>query len=538
MSDRERAQIPHLRKHGDVTQLIVDGRPFLIVGGELHNSNSSSLAYMEPIWERLVTLQLNTVLVPVSWELVEPREGSFDWTLVDGLIQAARGHNLRLVLLWFGSWKNGASSYVPLWVKQDYQRFPRARRQDGRAIEVLSTFAEANRDADARAFAALLRHLRDVDGHDHTVIMVQVENEVGLLGDSRDHTDVANTAFAAPVPQGLLDELLRHRDELDDQLRQRWEAAGYATSGSWMQVFGAGPETDELFMAWHYARYTDAVAAAGKAEYDLPMYANAWLNAVADLPGFPAGGQAPGDWPSGGPLPHTLDIWLAGAPHLDLLAPDMYFGDFQEWCRNYTRRGNPLFIPEMRRDEDGPRNVFYAIGTHNAIGTSPMAVDSLRDPLNTPLRASYALLRQLAPLILEHQGGAIGGFVIDVDHPRITRELGGYELEIALDRGYFANAEHGYGLIIATTPDTFVGAGYGFSVSFRPITPGPALAGIAAVVEGEYQHGQWVPGRRLNGDETFSGTVWRFPTPRSDTDDHPVLGAGTGIALCTVYRYE
>ncbi len=201
MNQTQANAAPHLRRQGRTTQLVVDGAPFLVLGGELHNSSSSDLPYLQPAWERLVALGLNTVLAAVSWELVEPEEGRFDWTMVDGLIVEARRHGLRLILLWFGSWKNGQSTYVPLWVKRDYRRFPRARRRDGRAVEVLSTFSDANRQADARAFGALLRHLREVDGADHTVIMVQVENEVGLLGDSRDRSGDAEAAFAAPVPR-------------------------------------------------------------------------------------------------------------------------------------------------------------------------------------------------------------------------------------------------------------------------------------------------------------------------------------------------
>ena len=369
--------LPHLRTVSGATQLVVDGTPFLVLGGELHNSSSSDLASLEPIWERLVMLGLNTVLAAVSWELVEPEEGTFDWTLVDGLIADARQHGLRLILLWFGSWKNGQSTYVPLWVKRDYARFPRARRQDGQAVEVLSPFAAESQQADARAFATLLGRIREVDGAEHTVIMVQVENEVGLLGDSRDRSAHAEAAFAAPVPRGLIDDLAAHRAELWPGLRERWAAQGSRIDGSWEALFGTGPETDELFMAWHYARYIDAVAAAGKAEYGLPMFVNAWLNAVVDLPGLPAGGTTPGDWPSGGPLPHTMDIWRAGAPHIDLLSPDIYFGSFFDWCRQYTRRGNALFIPEMRRDAEGARNLFHAIGLHDAIGVSPFGIDSL-----------------------------------------------------------------------------------------------------------------------------------------------------------------
>ncbi len=530
------AHAPHLRKQGSATQLVVEGRPFLVIGGELHNSSSSSLQYMRPIWERLVVLQLNTMPAPISWELIEPEEGVFDFGLVDGLIWEARRHDLRLILLWFGSWKNGMSSYVPVWVKRDYHRFPRVKLRDGKTVEVLSALAEENWQADARAFAALMRHIREVDGDANTVIMMQVENEVGVLGDSRDRSDAASSAFAGPVPRELLDQLQEHHQELGAEVRGRWESSGFAAAGTWEEVFGTGPETDEIFMAWNYARYIDKVAAAGKAEYPLPMFVNAWLSSLE---------QKPGDWPSGGHLPHTLDIWLAGASHIDLLAPDIYQADFQGWCKQYTRRGNPLFIPEMRRNEDGARNVFYAVGEHDAIGTSPFAIDSITqvgvggaalfgsDPIQRPEEApvsrSYAVLGQLAPLILEHQGkGEMTGFLLDEEHPSITRDLGGYELEISLDQIFGYKAERGYGIIVASGPDAFIGAGYGFRVTFRPKTHGPTLAGIGTVDEGRYLNGKWIPGRRLNGDETAQGHHWRFPA----TD------GGVAIERCTVYRYE
>ncbi|HEU5103008.1 MAG TPA: DUF5597 domain-containing protein [Roseiflexaceae bacterium] len=545
MPDPEQADAnrpaPHLRRRGTTTQLVVGGEPFLILGGELHNSSSSSIEYMHSIWERLVALNLNTVLAPVSWELIEPHEGEFDFALVDGLIHEARRYGLRLILLWFGSWKNGVSSYVPAWIKRDYARFPRAKLRSGQSAAVLSTLAEANWQADARAFAALMAHIRTVDGAEHTVIMVQVENEVGLLGDSRDRSELADRAFAAPVPRELIEQLPKHQDELSADLRERWERSGYRMSGSWEQLFGAGSATDELFMAWNYARYIDHVATAGKAAYDLPMFVNAWLNnPEPGTDSWASGGQQPGDWPSGGPLPHTFDIWRAGAPHIDILAPDIYFGDFETWCRKYTRRGNPLFIPEMRRGGDGARSVFCAIGQYDAIGVSPFGIDSLEAPEDAPLRASYALLRQFAPLILEHQGaGTMIGFVLDAEHPSVTRELGGYELRIGLDRGPAGQAEHGWGLIVADGAGAYIGAGYGFHVTFQPATPGPELVGIEAVDEGEYRDGSWVLGRRLNGDETFSGSMWRFPLAKSDTSVFPIpiLGPGTGLSRCTLYRY-
>ena len=509
--------MPHLRKQGTATQLVVDGNPFLVIGGELHNSSSSSLEYMKPVWQRMLDLHFNTVLAGVSWELVEPEEGHFDFSLVDGLIQDARRSGLRLVLLWFGSWKNGMSSYIPVWVKKDYTRFPRVKLQERGTVEVLSTLAEASWQADAKAFAALMRHVREVDGDSHTVIMVQVENEVGVLRDSRDRSAAANAAFAGPVPKSLLDYLQKNRDALVPPIRKRWEAAGFKPAGAWEEVFGSGPETDELFMAWNYARYVDNVAAAGKAQYGIPMYVNTWL-----------GGQGkPGQWPSGGPLPHVMEMWLAGAPHIDILSPDIYAADFQGWCEKYTQRSNPLFIPEMNRDGAGPQDVFLAFGQYSAIGTSPFAVDSMENPKDSRLAKSYDILEQIAPLILQYQGaGRMTGFLLDKEHPTVTRDLGEYQLEISLDEIFGYKADHGYGLVVAVGPNEFVGAGSGFRVSFRPKTPGPALVGVGTVDEGIYREGKWIPGRRLNGDEDDQGQRWRFASQ------------SLAIERCTVYRFE
>jgi hypothetical protein len=472
---------------------------------------------MDRVWDRMVALNFNTVLAPVSWELIEPQEGHFDFSLVDGLIHGARQHGLHLVFLWFGSWKNGTSSYVPAWVKKDFHRFPRTRLTDGKAVAVLSTCAPANWEADARAFAALMRHIRKTDAAGHTVLMMQVENEVGLRGESRDHFEVANAAFDAPIPKELSTYLEKNKDVLIPEIRKRWQAAGAKTTGPWKIVFGSGPETDELFMAWSYARYIDHVAAAGKAEYPIPMYVNAY---VSDK--------------GGGPVPRVMDMWLAGAPHLDMLSPDPYGGKFQEWCELYARRGNPLFIPEMSGGADGARNPFLALGQYEALGTSPFAVDTIEDPATSSLAASYAVLRQLAPVILAQQGkGRLTGFRLDKEHPSVTRELGGYELEISLDRMFHTQAETGYGLIAAVGADEFIGAGNGFRVSFKPKTPGPAQAAITAVDEGIYREGKWIPGRRLNGDEDDQGWGWRFNAygPNRFND-------GPKIERCTVYRFE
>jgi beta-galactosidase GanA len=507
---------PHLRRQGSAVQLMVDGKPFLMLGGEVFNSSSSSRDYMTKIWTHMNELHANTVLTPVSWEQIEPKEGTFDFSLVDGLIHDARKHNLKLVLLWFGSWKNGMSSYQPLWVKEDYKRFPRVRRDDGTVRDVMSTLSENNWTADAKAFGALLRHLREIDARDHTVLMVQVENEVGILGDSRDRSDIANAAFAGQVPSRLMDHLTKNDKDLVPEFRNVWVKAGRKPSGTWEEVFGAGPHTDEIFMAWNYARYVDHVAAAGKAAYPIPLYVNAWLNEA---------GANPGDYPSGSPESHLLDVWQAGAPHIDLLAPDLYASNFQERCQLYSRRDNPLFIPEMHSDAGAAYNMFYAIGAHNALGTSPFGID--HTPGDGPVSKTYEAISQIAPYLLEHQGkGQTTGFVIDTEHPKIVTRLGDYDMEISLDSIFGRTASLGYGIVIQTGPNEFLGVGSGFRVRFSPVTSGPKYAGIDAVKEGTFQNGQWVQGRWLNGDETDQGSYWRFSS------------RNIAIEKCTVYRYE
>ncbi|MDQ6901376.1 MAG: beta-galactosidase, partial [Bacteroidota bacterium] len=366
-------QIPHLQKQGTATQLIVDGKPFLILGGELHNSTSSSLDYMAPVLEKFAAGNLNTALAAVCWDLMEPEEGKFDFSLVDGAIHAARRNNLHLVLLWFGSWKNGVSTYPPLWVKTNLKRFPRAQDKNGKSLDILSTLSDANLEADADAFAALMKHVKQVDGYAHTVLMIQVENEVGVLGESRDMSAAANEAFKRPVPKELMDYLRKNKEALVPGFIKKWETNSFKTSGSWEDVFGSGEGTGEIFMAWNYARYVGKVAGAGKAEYPLPMFVNVWL---ADW--TVAKPMIPGDYPSGGPLPYMMDVWKAGAPQIDILAPDIY-SNFEERTALYTRSNNPLFIPELVRETRTCSAIFYGLGQYDAIGFSPFGMESLPD---------------------------------------------------------------------------------------------------------------------------------------------------------------
>jgi beta-galactosidase GanA len=490
---------PHLEKRGATTQLIVDGQPFFMLSGELHNSSSSNLEYMKTSWPRLAAMSLNTVIVPISWELVEPTEGKYDFALIDGLLAQAREQHLHIVFLWLAAWKNGESSYPPVWVKRDANRFPRAMK-NGNPTNILSTLYPATLEADARAFTAVMQHLKEVDSKDHTVLMMQVENEVGILGDTRDHSAAANQAFASAVPDELLRYLKAHKDTLDPELRELWVANGEKTSGNWAQVFGNASRADEIFMAWNYARYAQAVAAKGKAAYALPMYVNAWL-ASED--------STPGDYPSGGPQPRVIDIWKAAGSALDIYAPDLYHPNFTWWSNRYHRPDNPLFLPETNGGAAGAANVFYALGEHAALGFSPFGIDEWNDT-NNDLSNSYSVLAPLLPLVLEQQTkGNVHGFLLDKNHPSVEFPINGYIAHVSLDEIFGSHSEKGFGLIMATGPDEFIGAGKGFRVSFSSRSSTPHV-GLASVDEGKFEAGKWIPGRRLNGDENDQGAYWRF----------------------------
>jgi len=547
--------IPHLEKRGLATQLIVDGKPYLALSGELSNTVSSNLEYMKTVWPMLANkVHLNTVLTGIAWNWIEPEEGKYDFTIADAAIENARQNNLHIAWLWFASWKNGISSFPPPWVKANQERFPRAQIADGKSVEVLSTLGENNWAADARAFAALMRHVREVD-KTHRVVMVQLENEVGLIGDSRDRSPLGNAAFARPVPKELMDYLQKNKDNLLPEFRRIWESAGFKTSGTWEEVFGKGPaKADEIFMGWNYSRYINHVAEAGKKEYPIPMFVNAWIVQPTD--------NVPGDYPSGGPQDHMHDIWRAGAGQLDMLCPDIYLPDFVELTARYSRSGNPLFVPESAGDLRGAANAFYAIGQHRAIGYSSMGIDSMGrvavegpdffgesnkglPPIEArPLPVAYATLGQLAPIILEHQSqGTIAAASVNKQNPEARIDLGEYTLIVTLQRDprtYSVVPDlTGYGIFMLEGPGEYLMAGNNLQITFAPRTPGPPIAGLAWQESGQFENGKWVRNRILGGDDSVLRYDMVTVAAMNQSGSGVRLTAGErGIQKVKLYRYK
>jgi beta-galactosidase GanA len=511
------ADMPYL-SDSTPAQLMVDGKPFIMLGGELGNSSSADTRYLQTLWPKLAQMHLNTVLAPVYWDLIEPQPGRFDFTLVDDLLATARQHQTKLVLLWFGSWKNSMSTYTPSWVKRAAAQFPLARDRNGKQQKILTPFSDNNLQADIRAYSALLNHLKKVDTKQRTVLMMQVENEIGMLPDARDYHPAATAAFHAPVPSELMDYLSAHKAQLAPELAARWAANGNKTSGNWEAIFGQSLATDELFMAWYFARYSQAVAAAGKAIYPLPTYVNAALN----RPGI-----EPGKYPSAGPLPHVIDLWKAGAPAIDLFSPDFYNPDFKYWNDRYTRLGETLFIPEIHAEPDNAAKVFFALGHYRAIGFSPFSIESTETPEHEPIGMAYGVLKPLLPMIASASAaGKIDGALVDKANPVSQFTLGDFVFTVKHDYtlGWSPAAKdevwpQGGVLVIQTGAENFWVSGTSVVITVASANPG-LQAGLDYIYEGQFSaKGPWQRGRNLNGDQNHQGRHLRIPALETGTQE-------------------
>ncbi|MDR2657566.1 MAG: DUF5597 domain-containing protein [Oscillospiraceae bacterium] len=484
--------IPYIEKDAEgFGVLYVEGKPFIGLAGQVHNSSSSSASYMERrVWPALRPLGLNTVILPVAWETIEPTEGAFDFSLVGDLLSQARREGVRLVLLWLGLWKNGESWYTPEWAKRDVRRFTRVRLAGGLVSATITPFCREAVDADARAFTRLLAYLRDVDRDDHTVIVVQVENEIGVLGAERDFSDDANRAFAQAIPDALI------------PLAKR--------SGTWSEAFGE--DAPEAFMAWHYAQAVQRIASAGKAVYPLPLYVNAWLEQ------FP---ERPGVHPSGCPTHRMIPIWKVGAPAIDLFTPDIYVPDFAGVCSQYAAHG-PLFISEARRDPVSASNALYAFGRHRAILFSPFAIDAVvrvsggdGGPLasipddpgvdcaeTAPyLAAAYRVLRGVFPMSLKHRNHTHAFIKRSNNDLGVVLSLSACDLSIAYpddERGKPGSA----GFVIEVNDNDFILIGCRITVTPLPKRNSGERVMLGRFEAGDFtEDGNWQAERVLNGDE-------------------------------------
>lgn len=443
----------NLRYVGQRAYLEIDNKPMLILGAELSNSAATSEADISEVLPRMKALNVNTVLIPAQWDLIEPEEGKYDFTLIDTAIKKARECDLHLIFLWFGAWKNSMSCYAPIWFKEDVKRFPRAVTRQGKPLEIASAFSENVFQADNRVFSALMQHIRDVDEMHQTVIMMQVENEIGMLEDARDHSPEAEKAYSLPIPKDVCKVLK------------------IGNGATWKDAFGKDVYGEEQFMAYHYARYVERLAQSARKIYNIPLYVNAAMNSR---------GRKPGEYPSAGPLAHLADIWKLAAPSIDLLAPDIYDTGFKGWAKQYDMgKMNPLFIPESRCCDNSGVRALYVFGEHEGVGFSPFAVDQCAESEGQEISRSYALLQELQPLLLKYRGkNAIRGVLLNQEDKETLIEDGDMTFTC---RHYFtlpwdsratngSTWREGGAIIIRLAKNDYLIAGSGVVVVFQKTT--------------------------------------------------------------------
>jgi len=501
------AEPPRLVEKDGRWALLVEGQPYLMLGGQLHNS-SAWPSELPAVWKSLAELHANTAEAPVYWEQVEPQEGKFNWDNVDALVQGAREHNLHLVLLWFGTWKNGNMHYVPQWVKTDTKRFPRVIRADGEPIDVLSASSRSTLQADKAAFVALMRHLKTLDGNQHTILMVQVENESGIIGSPRDFSPESNKEFAGQVPPDML-------------------AAAKKQPGTWREVFGG--DADELFQLYHQAHYLNEIASTGKSEFDIPLYMNVWLSyPPAELPErrLPIPGI---QYPSGGAVQRWVGLWRALAPSIQAIAPDIY-GDDAGFVRDvlaaYHRPDNPLLVPEIAKTDNFARYDFLALG-EGALGIAPFGIDPrgwniLGDSAAKGHATNFALLapmsREIAKLNFE---GKLKTSMEEIGRAQQELDFGAWQATVSYGFPQYDGRRppgnkdaHGAALIAQLGPNEFLVTGIDASVSFHlpGKLPGMRMQ-ILSAEEGTYENGVWTPKRLWNGDETDRGLQFSGESP-------------------------
>lgn len=534
-------QLPYLQKSYIATKMMVGGKPFIILGGELHNSTGTDKVALKEALIEAKSYNLNTVLAYAYWELIEPTEGKYNFELIDYLIANAKQENLKVVLVWFGSWKSTSSSYVPAWVKTNPKRFQRYILENGKTLEMLSAFSDENRNANAKAYTALMQHLKDFDKQ-HTVIMTQVENEPGCFDNYRDLSSEALKAWQSTMPTNMIEYLQKNKGKLFPTLEKVWAANGNKTSGTWEEILGKSIEqgeykfyTEELFMAYYYSKYINYIADQGRKVHNLPAFCNGWLY---NIRGF---------YPHGTINPHVLDAYRAGGSALDFYSPNVYTIEYDELYKNYSKGGNTLFVPESLLL---PVGALYSIGAFNAIGFAPFGIDgektkSKESAINLNLlKGSFKAISQMTAIITQNYCSEKMKAVylnplketqyLQVDDYKITAtnsRKGGFSIDFGKSLEMEGKAKMSLGppsneskedkaksmpsgpfsplpedissaIIIQNATDEFYVVGYGVKLHFE-LKEGVKFEhlGYLSIDEGYFENDKFITNKRWNGDE-------------------------------------
>lgn len=492
---------PYFKRINGIPTLIVNKKPFIAFAGELHNSSASNSDYMEEkVWMNVNNMNVNTIIAPSYWELIEPEENQFQFESVQKLIDQARINHKKIVLLWFGLWKNGISSYVPKWMKLNQSKYPFIEKKCGEKIYTVTPLCKEAIHRDALAFKQLMSFLHQYDSEQQTVIMVQIENEVGALGTDFDYSKKSKELFSKSVPKEIIEKM--------------------DVNGTWEESFGK--EAKEYFMAYHYAKAIDYIAEFGKAEYSIPFFVNTWLEK------YPA---RPGEYPTGGPTAKMAPFWKKITSNLIAFAPDIYVPNFSEVCEQYLSFQDNLIVPETRQDLDTIANLLYGVSKYNINCFSPFGIeDFLSDEIDLDpktmsalaidwqafdcrgtgriLSNTYQILNGMMSLILETRGTKkMFPFYKSKESDRgVIFELEKCEVKVSF-QNYSNEKVKSSGFIIETQKNEFYIVGINVDLKLQTKVGENGQIGIIDFEEGLFVDNVWQRKRILNGDERYNISI-------------------------------
>ncbi|HHX11652.1 MAG TPA: DUF5597 domain-containing protein [Clostridiales bacterium] len=503
-----------------------NGQAMLLLGLQAHNSSTGT----DMIKKTIHAISLyggNLLEAAIYWNSVEANKDEYDMTSVKELIDEAREANLKLIILWFATSKNGHPTYAPEYIKLNPDVYHIALGPDKAPVPSLSPHCEATLHRDKKAFVEMMSFIKKYDQKKKTVIAVQIENEMGYANTDRDYSIKAEEDYIKPLNEEVRKIVLEDTG-LEDMDQSTFDKS------TWRGCFGR--HAHEAFSAWYHAIYINEIAKAGKEVYDLPLITNVMIGEQ----GYEEAGRC---YNGGAAVGRVLDIWKLGAPYLDMICPDIYNQDKEEFeriCSRYARKDNALFIPEAPiAGEATAMNALIAIAKYNAVGFSCFGAESALHNDGTllesarPVAITMKAIASLSPLLIKYRNtGAVHCFVqgefknqMHLKLPKYhvvahfvrnegRRQSYGSTINMRAEENLWNLNERGRALLIQTAEDEFYASGAGVAFDFirrpDPMDDNPYIhissrqsgqLNFLSVEEGHFTEDGWVTDYVRNGDE-------------------------------------
>jgi hypothetical protein len=397
---KSRNLMPHFEEANGHKVLYVDGEPFSVLAVEIpwwdliYGKYKETETAYDGLYPAAAKLGLNALKVPIKWSMVEPEKGVYNFSYLDHAKSMAENNHLKLILNWFGHYASADGTvygnltgelYAPMYIVTDDKLYPRAVDADGIPHHnAISYDYEPIVEREIAAFRAFMQHIKEVDSQAHTILMVQVENEIAVFGVDRhnpklwrDHSPASNKRFAE---NGFSDDL---------------KYSAWDLSYNWIR------------------RLTDA----GAAVYALPLFHNYVGGRVAD-------------WMVGGAPGEDVNTYLRNCPSISFIGVNSYFCAEWRWDNTCARESHAT-VDQLRE----PLNR-YSVGrnlpaiTEINSGSTPLtsrlayiAVGEFGAPIFAPWSLTASYPEPYEPYVLKDGNLANGAFALRETYTSLSKAL-------------------------------------------------------------------------------------------------------------------